>query len=144
MGGSTYLSEIQAMNAGVVGNCGVFRRENVFCVDRFGRDISFYKPEDVVPAMQNLMEIFSSEYAAALDCGSLAIVLAKFYYSLIAIHPFSDGNRRTAFAFLEARARDKSYHLRKIELLQKLLFEGDVKGDMKKLTALFQYMLQST
>lgn len=142
MSGLAFLSELQTINAEIAGNHGGFRRGEVFCVDRFGRDIGFYKPEDVDPAMHGLMAIFADEYAPATDKGHLALILAKFYYSLIAIHPFSDGNRRTGFAFLKARVEEKGWCLQNIELLQKLLFEGNVQEEMKKLTALFQHMLQ--
>lgn len=138
----SYLSELRDINARIDGHSGAFRRDGVFCIDKFGREVSFYKPEDVDPAIQSLLDIFTVDFAAASDKGSLSLILAKFYYSLIAIHPFPNGNRRTAFAFLEERAQEKSYHLYNVELLQKLLFEGDVQGDMKNLTALFQYMLQ--
>lgn len=142
MSGLAFLSELQTINAEIAGNHGGFRRDEVFCVDRSGREVGFYKPEDVDPAMQDLMAVFANEYMAATDKGPLALILAKFYYSLIAIHPFSDGNRRTGFAFLKARAGEKGWSLQNIELLQKFLFEGNVQEEMKKLTALFQHMLQ--
>ena len=118
-----------------------FRIGEVHCIDRKGRAVRFSKPGDVEKDCYRLLSVFSREFQISADLFSLSCVLAKFYLGLIAIHPFRDGNRRTAFAFLEKRANDKGYSTGSLDLLRNILFEGDVAAEMQKLIILFSRII---
>ncbi|MFN7112870.1 MAG: Fic family protein [Alphaproteobacteria bacterium] len=119
-----------------------FRTTEVFCVDKFGRDVTFSKPSDIPLEMDRLMQAFAEEFKNAGDLPSLALCLARFFYVFIAVHPFADGNRRTAFAFLAKRAAEKSYDIQAIDTLRCVLLQGDVAEEMQKLRSLFMVMLK--
>ncbi len=137
-----YLNDLCEINASLETCSGKLRETDVFCIDKYDREIIFDKPDNVLPHIQKLLSVFSQEYREAKTKTEVACALAKFYYGIIVIHPFDNGNRRTAFAFMKKISYEKLYELQSLELLQKILFEGDVNDDMKKLAAVFYHMLQ--
>jgi fido (protein-threonine AMPylation protein) len=138
-----YIDELQSLHRDVLpaGPHG-WRGSEVTCTDKYGREVRFSAAADAPHHLSALLGVFAEEFAGARDRLDLSACLARLYYGLIAIHPFADGNRRTAFAFLDRRAAEKSFALEGIELLQKCLLEGDVPGDMQRLAALFEHMLR--
>lgn len=137
-----YIQELKALHGGIVGKPEEgYRMENVICVDKLDREIIFTPPADIAAKMDVIMTSFALDFAAAQDKMALSTAFAKFYYGFIAIHPFMDGNRRTAFAFIEARAAEKSRSVHSLHLLQKFMFEGNVMPELLKLTALFSHIL---
>jgi fido (protein-threonine AMPylation protein) len=136
-----YIQELRDIHAEISGD-GQFRHESVVCIDKFDREIHFTPHDQINERLAELMAVFAWELKAALTHRALAATLAKFYYGFIAIHPFKDANRRTAFVFLINRAEERGYHLFSISLLRKVLFEGNVRQEMEKLTALFTQMLK--
>jgi hypothetical protein len=140
---SSYIEELTGLHADIAETPGEgFREAPVICVDRHDREVHFTPAADIARKMNALLGVFADEYERAIDVASLSASLAKFYYGAIAIHPFMDANRRAAFAFLERRAKEKSYRLQGIDLLRQCLFEGDVPREMQKLTALFTHILK--
>jgi hypothetical protein len=138
-----YLQELKDLRGGIAGNSGEdFRGQSVICIDRHDHEIHFTPHEQIARKMNSLLTAFADEFCAAADCRAVSAALAKFYYGIIAIHPFTDANRRTAFAFIELRAREKSYAVSGIDLLRNCLFEGKVAREMEKLTALFTHILK--
>lgn len=138
-----YLHELKDLHARIAGNPEEdFRGQSVICIDRLDREIHF-TPHGQIPAkMDGLLAAFAEEFKTAADIRSVSAALAKFYYGIIAIHPFRDANRRAAFAFIERRALEKSYAISGIGLLRNCLFEGGVAREMEKLTALFTHILK--
>ena len=137
-----YVQELVTLNAKHLGGVAGFRTWNVSCIDKFGREICFFSPDEIENSIYRLMTVFSEEFQNAADIFSLSRSFAKFYYGFIAIHPFPNANRRTAFTFLENRANDKAYRIVSIELLQKILLEGSVATEMQKLMILFSEILK--
>lgn len=136
-----YIQELKDIHAEIAGE-STLRDVAVTCIDKHDREIHFTPCHQINEKLADLMFIFTWEYKAAVNHRALAACLAKFYYGFIAIHPFKDANRRTAFIFLINRAEEQGYHLFSIALLRKCLFEGKVQAEMEKLTALFTHMLK--
>ncbi|MEZ0226142.1 MAG: Fic family protein [Alphaproteobacteria bacterium] len=138
-----YLHELKDLHGEIAGNPDEdFRGQPVICVDRHDREIHFTPHAQIGEKMTALLSAFAEEFKDAADVRAVSAALAKFYYGIIAIHPFTDANRRTAFAFIERRAREKSYAVSGIALLRNCLFEGKVAREMEKLTALFTHILK--
>lgn len=138
-----YLRDLQTINGTHRGG-GIqrYRTKDVICLDAFGRTIAFSKPEKLTPEMTRLLAVFTAEFAQVADVPALALTFARFYYAFIAIHPFDDANRRTAFTFMECRAREKSFTICRPELLRRVLLEGNVAEEMQTLRSLLITMLQ--
>jgi fido (protein-threonine AMPylation protein) len=139
---SLYIEELKDINGRYVSAARGFRTEHVFCVDKFDRPVAFAAPADIDGGMNHLMAVFAEEFAAASDRFLLSRTFARFYYGFIAIHPFIDANRRTAFVFLENRAAERSCKIESIDILRKVLLEGQVEAEMQKLIALFEAILK--
>ena len=140
---SGYKQELMAANAfhqnmEVAG----FRSTDVFCTDKFNRKITFSKPADIKSGIDQLLTLFATEFEKAVDVPALALCFARFFYVFISIHPYEDANRRTAFTFLERRAKEKSYEIYSIDLLRRVLLEGAVTEEMQKLRSLFIKILK--
>lgn len=140
---SGYLQELLQINA-FHRNMAVdgFRTTDVFCTDKFSRKISFSKPTEIQSSIDSLLTSFAVEFDKAQDLPALALCFARFFYVFIAIHPFEDANRRSAFTFLERRAKEKAYDIHSIDLLRRVLLEGAVAEEMQKLRSLFIRILQ--
>jgi fido (protein-threonine AMPylation protein) len=91
--------------------------------------------------MNQLEFTWAKDFAAAQDLSSLAFAFAKFYYAFIAIHPFVDGNQRTAIKFIEDVALDRGYQMQPTPLLRKVHLQGNVPEELKKLTIVFYQAL---
>lgn len=138
-----YLQELIAINSlHVSAWSNGFRSDDGYCIDRFGREIQFAKPEEIDANVHKLIEIFSSEFKSANDLALLSRAFARFYYGFIAIHPFEDGNHRTACIFLQKRADEKSYEITSLNILKKILLEGDVQTEMQKIIMAFKIVLK--
>jgi hypothetical protein len=138
-----YLHELKEIHGEIAGKPGEdFRGQSVICIDRHDREIHFTPHEQIGEKTNALLSAFANDFGLAEDLRAVSAALAKFYYGIIAIHPFTDANRRTAFAFVERRAREKSYSIIGIDLLRNCLFEGKVAREMEKLTALFTHILK--
>jgi hypothetical protein len=138
-----YLDELKELHGRIAGNPHEgFRAQPVICIDRLDREIHFTPHAEIAQKMNGLLAAFAAEFNRAGDIGAVAAALAKFYYGIIAIHPFMDANRRTAFAFIAGRAQEKSYAVSGIDLLRNCLFEGKVAREMEKLTSLFTHILK--
>ena len=140
--GEDYAEELHTINAAYRGGRQGFRTTEVCCADVFGRKISFSKHHDVPLEMARLMDVFAAEFDSTDDIPAIALCFARFFYAFIAIHPFRDASRRTAFAFMENRSREKSCDIHSINVLRRVLLEGDVAAEMQKLRSLFITMLK--
>ncbi|HEX2753353.1 MAG TPA: Fic family protein, partial [Alphaproteobacteria bacterium] len=119
-----------------------FRTSDVYCIDRYGREIHFSPPREIDDDLSRLLAVFSGEFQSADDISLLSRAFARFYYGFIAVHPFSNGNHRTVCTFLQRRAQEKSYDLESLKLLRKILLEGSVAAEMQKLITAFKLILK--
>lgn len=61
---------------------------------------NFLEPENIEKEAAEIIEQYSNKIDEVNSVGELAFVLAPFYYDLIRIHPFREGNGRTIREFL--------------------------------------------
>lgn len=139
----SYINELMSINALHLQTAGShFRTDEGYCIDRFGREIIFSAPHEIDTRLHHLMAIFASEFRHADSLASLSLAFARVYYGLIAIHPFSNGNYRTACTFIRRRAHEKSYAVGSTDILRKILLEGATAEEMKKLMVAFGIILK--
>ncbi len=140
---SDYIQELLEINARhLETTCSGFRTADVYCVDRYGREIHFSPPQKIDDDIFRLMTTFSGEFQSADDISLLCRAFARFYYGFIAVHPFSNGNYRTACTFIQRRAKEKSYNIASLQILRKILLEGAVATEMQKLMTAFKVVLK--
>jgi len=77
------------------GDCGVYRKRYVVVANRLTREVLFRPPknEDVPGLIKDLVEWINSEETKELDP---IIEAGIVHYEFVRIHPFVDGNGRTA------------------------------------------------
>ena len=61
---------------------------------------NFLEPEKIEKEADIIIQQYSNNIDSVTSVGELAFVLAPFYYDLIRIHPFREGNGRTIREFL--------------------------------------------
>jgi len=138
-----YIKELVAINGGHLEiKDNYFRAADGYCIDKSGREISFSAPEEIDASLRRVITVFSDEFESANDLASLSRTFARFYYGFIAVHPFTDGNYRTACTFLQRRAQEKSYEIASLRILKKILLEGAVAAEMQKLMTAFEIILK--
>lgn len=139
---NAYVQELDSINAAYrSGKLTGFRSTQVICIDKYGREVGFSAPPDIPFEMGRLMQAFAEEFKNAADIPSLALCFARFFYVFIAVHPYADANRRTAFDFIKRRAAEKSCDIGDIDMLRRVLLQGDVAEEMNKLRSLFIVLL---
>ena len=61
---------------------------------------NFLEPEKIEVEANEIIQQYSNKIDSVNSIGELAFVLAPFYYDLIRIHPFREGNGRTIREFI--------------------------------------------
>ncbi len=118
-------------------NIGI-RNKPVFCKDKQGTEYEFLPPEVVPEALSLVLEDFSGRWEMANSLDTIARLCAQFWLNFISIHPFENGNGRTAESYLVDRLYEKDLELRDVRV-----FKGYVMGhqsadeDFKNLYKLF-------
>lgn len=79
---------------------GRFRTEPVTLALPGGPSRDLMAPDKVPQAVQELCTQWTTEIAGATDEATRLVVIARFHQSFLEIHPFLDGNGRTARALL--------------------------------------------
>ena len=83
---------------------------------------NFLEPEKIEDEANLIIEEYKNKIDNVNSIGELAFVLAPFYYDLIRIHPFREGNGRTIREFL-----------REVVLLKSKNFSFDIELDYTKI-----------
>lgn len=112
------------------------RHAPAFCVARDGRVVSFVSPEEIEPRLRDALRRWEADSTGPADPLSVASAAAALWVRLIAIHPFVDGNGRTAKAFLLSELEALGFSLSGFELIDRHLIEGRPE-DLAVLTHLF-------
>lgn len=145
---SRHLSRLLALNLRVRGvedaaspRAPGWRDRPAWCVTRDGRRVAFAPPAAIDPHLRRCLERWEELAAARPTWKEAAAGAARFWLAFIAIHPFVDGNGRTAKAFLRMGLERLGYRVRGFELIDRLLLEGRP-DDLDRLAALFLVSLE--
>ena len=68
----------------------------------------FYDPEIIEDELKKTLSAMNSEISKVYDTRSYSYFLANFYYEIMAIHPFREGNGRSTREFLREFVLDKN------------------------------------
>lgn len=71
----------------------------------------FYDPEIIEDELIKTLDKLNKEISCVYDKRKYAYILAEAYYSIMAIHPFREGNGRSAREFLREFVLDKNEKL---------------------------------
>ena len=71
----------------------------------------FYDPEMIEDELNKTLDKLNKEISCIYDKSKYAYVLAEAYYSIMAIHPFREGNGRSTREFLREFVLDKNEKL---------------------------------
>lgn len=118
-----------------------FRKNNVYCLAQSGQKVRFSKPEEIPPLMVAVLEKFITLYKEATNKEELSYALGVFWIGFISIHPFSNGNGRTAKAYLKQKAKEKNYELAS-EILDSILITGKLQDDIRSINQLINEKLR--
>lgn len=115
-----------------------FRTVPVVCTARTGQTIRFASPEAIGPQLLGLMNKVRNQLRTNADLESVARAFSIFWLGFIAIHPFINGNGRTAKAYLEKKAGELGFTLKNIHILDQILLLGDTSRDLSLLQIYFK------
>ncbi len=110
------------------------------CVARDGRIVAFAAPGDIPAALRGCVERFHRELSEGTAPLPVAYAAARFWLAFIAIHPFEDGNGRTAKAYLRLALEPVGFSIPDFALVDRYLIEGP--ADVERLTWLFLVSLK--
>ncbi|MFK8136719.1 MAG: Fic family protein [Bdellovibrionales bacterium] len=132
------ISSIKSIHKSIMseGANSTYRVEPVYCVSRDNRKIVFTSPELIESKLDSLLGLFNTYLTEVKNTKDLSKVLGIFWVGFISIHPFSDGNGRTAKKII------KSYTgLASLNFLDQYLIEGNAKSDIQALSNQFYNQL---
>lgn len=111
-------------------NTPKLRNKNLFCVTRDGKEICYMAPNQIDTKLDDLMDTVFALCQRSEQCDSLLKSLAVFWLGFVEIHPFEDGNLRTAKEYI--RHKLDTAHLPVISLrpLERVKLVGDIKVDL--------------
>lgn len=115
-----------------------FRKIDVYCRARTGETIRFAAPDHIPSQLFGLMKKFQTMLENGKDVESVSKAFSLFWLGFIAIHPFINGNGRTGKAFIQKKAQDLGFVLKKAEILDSILLLGDTKRDLYLLEIYFR------
>lgn len=112
------------------------RSAPAWCVTRDGRAVEFAAPAEIPAALERCLARWREDAAAGGDALRLAFAAARFWLAFIAIHPFVDGNGRTARAYLRRELDALGCAIGDFALIDRYLIEGRPE-DLERLAWLF-------
>lgn len=115
-----------------------FRTIDVFCRARTGETIRFASPDHIPSQLFGLMKKFQTMLDAGNDIETVSKAFSLFWLGFIAIHPFVNGNGRTGKVYIQKKADEIGYTLKKPEILDSILLLGDSKRDLSLLEIYFR------
>lgn len=118
-----------------------FRKNNVYCLAQNGQKVRFSKPEEIPTLIVAVLEKFVTLYKDANTKEDLSYALSLFWIGFISIHPFSNGNGRTAKAYLRQKAKEKNFELAS-EMLDSILLTGKLQDDIQSINQLINEKLK--
>lgn len=141
------MLELRRLNATVLEHSSEpspFRTTEVLCVARDGNEIAFCEPQWIDQKLRAILEVASSLLRDATSANATAYAAALLWMGIIAVHPFADGNGRTAFRFIVSRL-DRSKHridAADYPILRRYLIRGDVNNDLRNLTVIINSLIK--
>jgi hypothetical protein len=135
---TTEINQLISHNSLILGHgpeCGL-RRENVFCIAKTGQKIKFTPHQEVAGSLALLMEQFLELNTHAQTLEEVALSYSYFWLGFIGIHPFMNGNGRTAKAYLIKKAQSQNFELN-VHGLDGILLKGNLQEDMNQLIQYF-------
>lgn len=138
------LNKIILMNASLVQykNKIALRDEDVCCVRRDGKLAIFGNKDKVLRSFITYIDLWKNNFGKAQNLKDVARSSAHFWLTFISIHPFEDGNGRTAKKLLEKIVTMKGFKVKSYYFIDRYLFKGDVKEDLFHLENLFVASLE--
>ena len=113
------------------------------CVARDGRLVTFAAPEAIRPFLYKCVEQWLGSTTERPSPRDVAAAAARFWLTFVAVHPFVDGNGRTAKAFLRMELEPLGFAISGFELIDRYLIEGKA-GDLENLAALFLMSIKTS
>lgn len=121
-----------------------FRSQSVYCLSREGQQITFAPPHQVLPLLQKITTEFLFSIQKDTTIQGFVQAITLFWIGFISIHPFNDGNGRTAKEFIRRIALTTAYEVVSFDLLDKVLLTGNLKSDIPRVETALLLRIQKT
>jgi fido (protein-threonine AMPylation protein) len=116
------------------------RQCDVYCEDET-RVFHFAHYKKINQLLLKTLKLFVLSFQRAKSKSEVARSLSLFWLSFISIHPFRDGNGRTAKAYINEKLKLKSFHLNNLSVLDHFSYENLSKETLDAYTELFERLL---
>ncbi len=120
---------------------GNIRAHEVCCKTNHNRIFHFADAQNITNLLHLLESSLNKQAQKISTQMDVAEILAHFWFFFLAIHPFADGNRRTAENIISQILMELGWHEFDFTLLRKFLFTSFEK-DRKTLTHIFLHGLR--
>lgn len=119
------------------------RNSDVFCVTKNNQIVDFLESQWVGPALQKCLENFNKEMEEAEHIKEKIFAISKFWISFIAIHPFTDGNGRTAKSIVRQSLKNAVGIDADPAILDEILLTEDFRKNIKKVYLALYSLVQT-
>lgn len=126
---------------------GRFRTEPISVTIPGGTPRPLLPPDEVANAVRSLCDRWCVEIVQAEDGGARLEVIARFHHGFLAIHPFLDGNGRTARALLLQQCVDAFGHADMSRLDRGIAYQAALNsaasGNLKPLAKVIEAVVEA-
>ncbi|MBD66151.1 MAG: hypothetical protein CME62_13145 [Halobacteriovoraceae bacterium] len=108
----------------------LFRTQNMYCLTKSGKQVLYIGPDQIEEKLDTLMETVFT-LCQRSEAGEMLIKsLAIFWLGFIEIHPFTDGNERTAKEYIKHKLSIADLPVISMRPLERIKISGDVREDL--------------
>lgn len=118
-----------------------FRKKDVTLIRRDGRLGVFLTHSLIFEEIEKQRNIWIENFSKGLSLPELALACAHFFRNFISIHPFSNGNGRTAKEMLRQLLQLNGLAVFDFFLIDRYLFTNDIEKDLSELKNLFLFSI---
>ncbi|MDH4469141.1 MAG: Fic family protein [Bacteriovoracaceae bacterium] len=119
------------------------RTHRVICRTDQQRTFHFAEPEKIALLLESLEKKLTWKSSNLQNMADLADLLATFWFFMISIHPFSDGNGRTTQKIINQILMEMGHKEMDFSIIKKFLFQS-YENDYPKLVQIFHFELRKT
>lgn len=135
---SNEIDHLIKINSIILNKNSKIRTYDVFCGTRDNRRVTFVPFHEIHDYLSETLKNFLSIYANANSIDKISLAMAYIWLALISIHPFEDGNGRTAKYYIYEKLKENNYEISSFKEIDQLILEENTKENLDNLVRLLK------
>lgn len=115
-----------------------FREQDAFCGTRDHRVVKFVPASEIQDFLTKTFKRFIDIYDNAINQDQIEFSMAYIWLGLISIHPFKNGNGRTAKHYISEKLKEKDYELKSTAELDAFILDENTHQNLTALIKIFK------